>query len=114
MMTHPRHHRPLTVLCLCLAAVTAVGACYPKDQNGDAARTPDDTAVVTADTDKDPCGASAMQDLVGQHIDDVTLPVGLQMRVFTQSQPVTMDFIETRLNVLVSDTDGSIVRVSCG
>ena len=62
----------------------------------------------------DACGAAALQALVGQDrsvLDTMTLPA--PNRVIAYGRPVTMDYSEGRLNILLGK-DGRIRRVHCG
>jgi hypothetical protein len=62
---------------------------------------------------EDACGAGRYQDLVGTNVAAVTLPAELDFRVIGPGEAVTMDFVETRLN-LRTDADGTILEVYCG
>jgi len=70
-------------------------------------------AVALGDAE-DPCGAAALQHLVGQpaaEAEDLTAQDGV--RVFGPDQAVTMDYREGRLNVEL-DGEDRIVRIFCG
>ncbi|MEM1152466.1 MAG: I78 family peptidase inhibitor [Pseudomonadota bacterium] len=67
----------------------------------------------SADVD-DPCGAETLQSLVGQPFADVSLPDYEPQRIFRIGDAVTMDFIETRRNVQLSEDGVTILAISCG
>ena len=63
---------------------------------------------------EDACTASAQQHLVGRDesvLAAVTFPA--PVRIIHPNQPVTMDVVPTRLNILV-DGNGRITRIYCG
>ena len=63
---------------------------------------------------EDACGAAALQTLLGQDesvLASMTFPE--PTRVYTQGDPLTMDFSPSRLNIEL-DAGGTIVRVWCG
>jgi hypothetical protein len=62
---------------------------------------------------EDTCGAERYRSLVGTNVAAVTLPAELDVRVIGPDEAVTMDFVETRLN-LRTDADGTILEVYCG
>ncbi len=71
-----------------------------------------DTKVADTKTD---CGAAQLQNLVGQ--DQSTLE-GMSfdaqnVRIITPGTMITMDHLETRLNIAIGE-DGKITRVYCG
>ncbi|MEO0677115.1 MAG: I78 family peptidase inhibitor [Pseudomonadota bacterium] len=60
------------------------------------------------------CGADRYQTLVGQtHEDLLKTRILGPVRVIRPGTAVTMDFIATRLNIFLDDTD-TVTRVSCG
>jgi hypothetical protein len=61
----------------------------------------------------DACGAERYRSLIGTNVAAVTLPAELDFRVIGPGEAVTMDFVETRLN-LRTDADGTILEVYCG
>ena len=61
----------------------------------------------------DPCGARQYRSLVGAPVAAVTLPTGLDLRIVGPDDAVTMDYVETRLN-LRTDAEGVILAVTCG
>ena len=65
----------------------------------------------------DPCRALALQDLIGApapSVDEIRAMGGPQrIRVIRPGQPVTMDHVPVRLNVLV-DEDGIVQSLRCG
>jgi hypothetical protein len=63
---------------------------------------------------RDACGASAMQDLVGQKqsvLAAMSFPA--PTRIIQPGMAVTMDYSEARLNIWIGK-DGRIERVTCG
>ncbi len=106
--------RPIHFTGFALIAVLALGACDKMKEAG-AAVEGDAKAVETkiAD-DKDSCGATAHQSLVGTSagaLDPGALPAGT--RVIFPGMPVTMDFRAERMNVEVGSGD-RVARVFCG
>lgn len=66
------------------------------------------------DDDRDACGASALQGLIGQPeavLQGMTF--GGPLRVIRPGQAVTMDYSAARLNVTL-DAGGVIVEIACG
>jgi hypothetical protein len=64
--------------------------------------------------EEDACGASGLQDLVGQDVSVVAAMTFLApMRIIRPGEAVTMDFNPARLNVELDAAD-VIVRVYCG
>jgi Peptidase inhibitor I78 family len=60
------------------------------------------------------CGATELQDLVGQPQTVLqTMRFGQTMRVIRPGMAVTMDYSEGRLNIWIGE-DGLIERVTCG
>lgn len=59
------------------------------------------------------CSPAAWTSLVGTPVAAVTLPAGLEHRIYRRGDMVTADYIEDRLNI-VTDARGTIVEVSCG
>ncbi len=68
-----------------------------------------------ASNENDPCGASALQYLVGSDATDIDAVEGLpkNLRVIMPNMPVTMDFSETRLNIYI-DPKNRVAKVRCG
>jgi hypothetical protein len=63
---------------------------------------------------EDACGASMMGDLVGQNRSVLeTMKFAGPVRIIEPGMAVTMDYIETRLNIELNEA-GTITRVSCG
>jgi hypothetical protein len=82
-----------------LVALTALGAC----QIG--AATPDSP---------DACGASGLQGLIGGPV-PATIAAPGPVRIYAQGDPVTMDYSERRLNVVLdAATRSRIVAITCG
>jgi Peptidase inhibitor I78 family len=87
-------------LCLPVLAIT-LGACQP------APAEPEDPTLTA-------CGADAQQALIGQDksvLAAMTLPA--PTRVIEAGMAVTMDFLQTRLNIWIGEDD-KIARVTCG
>lgn len=62
----------------------------------------------------EPCGGSELLELVGQPASVLeTMLFAQQMRIIRPGQAVTMDMIETRLNIQIDEND-VIQRVYCG
>lgn len=62
----------------------------------------------------DACGASSLQQLVGQPASSLdTMRFAQRMRVIRPGQMVTMDYSEARLNIAVDEAE-RITRVYCG
>lgn len=59
------------------------------------------------------CSPVAWSSLVGTPVAAVTLPAGLEHRIYRRGDMVTADYSEDRLNI-VTDARGTIVEVSCG
>ncbi|MBJ2153693.1 I78 family peptidase inhibitor [Paracoccus sp. IB05] len=95
---------PLILLPLC--AGLALSACVP-------APPADSTPSLPAPGD-DTCGARAAGHLIGQDQAMLASLAGRRdpMRVISPGQAVTMDYIQTRLNVEL-DAAGKIIRMSC-
>ena len=85
------------------AALLLLAACVTEGGSGAA---PDPVA--------DACGASGLQQLVGQPASTLeTMRFSQQLRVINPGQMVTMDYLEGRLNIAIDDQD-RISRVYCG
>ena len=70
--------------------------------------------VETPPSQPDTCGASALSGLVGQDRKVLeTMKFGGPVRIIEPGMAVTMDYMESRLNISV-DEAGRIDRVSCG
>lgn len=71
----------------------------------------------TSPTPSDPCGAASLEHLVGQPFPDANELEALDLpgpvRVIAPGQAVTMDYIDSRLNI-ETDDDGNVVRLRCG
>lgn len=65
----------------------------------------------------DPCGAEALAHLLGKPAPDAEaleeLDTPGRIRVIAPGQPVTMDYIETRLNIEL-DENGLVALLRCG
>lgn len=59
------------------------------------------------------CGLDRLRDLVGQQIDDVTIPDDIMHRILRPGMPMTRDFRPMRLNILVDD-QGLVTEAYCG
>lgn len=60
------------------------------------------------------CGADKVLDLIGQPIAAFTAPAAAKtLRILRPGDPVTEDFSESRLNVILDDKD-HISALSCG
>lgn len=59
------------------------------------------------------CSPLAWASLVGTPVAALSLPAGLEHRIYRRGDMVTADYIENRLNI-VTDAGGTIVEVSCG
>lgn len=59
------------------------------------------------------CSPVAWTSLVGTPVAALTLPAGLQHRIYRRGDMVSADYSEDRLNI-VTDGGGIIVEVSCG
>lgn len=71
--------------------------------------------VADSGAEEDLCGASDHRDLIGApltNLDELkdTLP---NVRIFGEFDPVTQDFVPTRLNIVTRE-DGTVIRVFCG
>ena len=85
------------------AALLLLAACVTEDGPGAG------TAPVAGD-----CGASGLQQLVGQPASTLeTMRFSQQLRVINPGQMVTMDYLEGRLNIAIDEQD-RISRVYCG
>lgn len=72
-----------------------------------------DTPADFADAE-DACGASALQDLVGENISALpSFPAEKRVRVIAPDSAVTMDHAPSRLNV-THDRENVILHVYCG
>ncbi len=61
----------------------------------------------------DACGASELQDMVGQSQDELArIKFAVPVRVITPGMAVTMDFQANRLNFYVGE-DGKISSITC-
>ncbi len=60
------------------------------------------------------CGADGLLDLIGQPVSGFAAPAAAQtVRILRPGDPVTEDYSETRLNVILDDKD-HISALSCG
>lgn len=59
------------------------------------------------------CAPRAWTSLVGTPVAALSLPAGLEHRIYRRGDMVTADYSEHRLNI-VTDAKGTIVEVSCG
>lgn len=59
------------------------------------------------------CSPLAWTSLVGTPVAAISLPAGLDHRIYARGGMVTSDYRENRLNI-VTDAAGTIVEVSCG
>ena len=107
---------------VCLVALLGLIACSPVPDSGaivditDAGEgneglqdTPDDQA----DNPNDLCDADAYRGLVGTPVTATVFETGKLLRVFSEADIVTQEYIPQRTNVLFS-TGGQIIRVFCG
>lgn len=63
----------------------------------------------------DQCGASGLQQLVGQPRTEIPVPVDVTSRRVTCTEcPLTEDYSASRLNILYNRETGLIERVYCG
>jgi hypothetical protein len=61
----------------------------------------------------DACGASELQDMVGQSQDTLArIKFAVPVRVITPGMAVTADFQANRLNFMIGE-DGNIVSIAC-
>jgi hypothetical protein len=60
----------------------------------------------------DPCGAAQYRALIGTNIAAATFPADSNIRIIRPMTPVTEDFRENRLNVIV-DVNGVITSLEC-
>lgn len=60
----------------------------------------------------DTCGAAQYRALIGANIAAVTFPADSNIRIIQPMTPVTQDFQENRLNVIV-DGNGVIISLEC-
>ncbi|WP_397544685.1 I78 family peptidase inhibitor [Roseovarius salis] len=87
-----------------LAATVFLAACMSEEE----APAPDPTP------ERDACGASELQHLVGQPAAEHAFGTGSQqVRVIPPGLSVTMDYVPDRLNV-ETDENGIIKRIYCG
>lgn len=61
----------------------------------------------------DACGAQTHAGLVGEALPKAFAPPD-PSRVFRSGDPLTMDFVEHRLNIELDPQTGKVVRVFCG
>lgn len=61
----------------------------------------------------DTCGAAPFQKYVGQKSPEITVPAGTNVRHYRAGDPITMDFLPSRMN-FEYDRTGKLVKVSCG
>lgn len=89
-------------------------ACAPVPIDGDPAIV---TEVVSAEPETPPvleqCDASDYRPLVGSPFRDAMLVPGDRLRVFSENDIITQEYLPQRTNV-VYGSDGLIVRVYCG
>lgn len=60
------------------------------------------------------CDAPSYRPLVGQPVSAATFPAGPKLRVYSDSDVVTQEYMPNRTNVVYDDTTGLILRVFCG
>ncbi len=101
---------------VCLLALLGMIACAP---------TPNDTVGVVgvsdgsgsnndlAQNENEECNAAEYRPLIGSPVTSTVFPTGARLRVFSEADIVTQEYIPQRTNV-VFDTGGQIVRVFCG
>ncbi|MEL7301299.1 MAG: I78 family peptidase inhibitor [Pseudomonadota bacterium] len=96
-----------TILSAALAASCAFAACAPM-----APVEPIEAPATGAALS--PCGADALQGLVGQSREDLMRTEILgPVRIIRPGMAVTMDFLPARLNITL-DAAERVTRVSCG
>ncbi|NNE86522.1 MAG: hypothetical protein HKN27_00470 [Silicimonas sp.] len=101
---------------VCLFALLGATACAP---------VPDDTSGVVDISDRpggieqggdevelEECDAADYRPLIGTTVTDTVFPTGERLRVYSEADIVTQEYIPQRTNV-VFDTSGKIVRVFC-
>ncbi|MEL6550947.1 MAG: I78 family peptidase inhibitor [Pseudomonadota bacterium] len=97
----------LTILFAAFAVSCALAACTPVEPVGPI-ETPATGAALA------PCGADALQGLVGQSREDLMRTEILgPVRIIRPGMAVTMDFLPARLNITL-DAAERVTRVSCG
>lgn len=60
------------------------------------------------------CDAASYRNLVGQPVAATTFPVGPRLRVYSDSDVVTQEYLPNRTNIVYDDSRGVILRVFCG
>lgn len=68
---------------------------------------------LSAPTRADTCGAARLQHLVGGAMPE-PFPAAGPLRVYAQGDAVTLDYSETRLNVLLDASRARILAITCG
>ncbi len=88
-------------------ALIALSACVPT--------TPADTRPTLPEPGNDTCSARSVANLIGQNESMLVAVTGRRdpVRIIRPGRPVTMDYIETRLNIELSDA-GIVERMTCG
>ena len=75
---------------------------------------PDPATPMPAGSDLASCGADALQSFVGAPVGAAQQAAGQSItRVYAEGDPVTMDFLPERLNI-VTDGRGTVMRIACG
>ena len=60
------------------------------------------------------CDAASYRNLVGQPVAATTFPAGPRLRVYSDSDVVTQEYLPNRTNIVYDDSSGVILRVFCG
>ncbi|MEO9824355.1 MAG: I78 family peptidase inhibitor [Paracoccaceae bacterium] len=103
---------------VCLSALCGLIACAPVPDSG---AIDDNSAGVeqsvdgedVADNPNDLCDAGEYRALIGTPVTATVFPTGKLLRVFSEADIVTQEYIPQRTNVMFS-TGGQIMRVFCG
>ena len=97
----------LKTTALMITTGLSLAACVPE--------TPGDDRPALPETANDSCGAHAAAHLIGKDAAAVSALANRRdpIRVISPGQPVTMDYLATRLNIEL-DAAGKIVRLNCG
>jgi hypothetical protein len=98
-----------------IAILVLLAACGPVPGDDEPAIV---TEVVEADIPQAPpaleqCDAADYRPLIGSSISETTFAVDDRLRVFSQNDIITQEYLPQRTNV-VFDTEGLITRVYCG
>lgn len=105
-----------------LIAVLALAACGTPAPNASAPRAveraasnPSVSRPAPTNTPADPCGAGALQSLVGKHKSEIPVPVDvINRRVACTTCAITEDYRPERLNIFFNARTERIEQVRCG